>query len=112
MIIRRRRSAERGTASVEMVALVPLVMFVIILVFQVITAAGTVQAASQAARDAARAYSLGESPDEAARASLPATVRLAEVITFGPHHGVRVVVEAPGFLVIGDRLVTREVVMP
>ncbi len=111
MII-RRRPREQGTASIEMVAMVPLVMFVIVLVFQVITAAVTVQAASQAARDAARAYSLGGSPTEAAEASLPGAVRLAEVTTFGPHHGVRVVVEAPAFLVIGERKVAREVVMP
>lgn len=117
MITRRHRDpvrsgAERGTASIETVVMVPLVLFVILLVFQVAVAASTVQAASQAARDGARAYSLGDSATSAAESSLPGTVRLVEVTTFGPHHGVRVVVEAPGFLVFGDRHVTREVVMP
>ena len=111
MIIRRSRS-ERGTASIELVAIVPMVMFVVVVVFQVLASAYTVQAASQAARDGARAYSLGRSPEVAARNSLPGTVRLVEVTRVGPHHGVRVTVQGPVYLVIGDRTVTREVIMP
>ena len=112
MIIARSRTAERGTASIEMVALVPMVMIVMILVFQILATAYTAQAVSQAARDAARAYSLGESAQAAAEASLPGAVRLVEVTTFGPDHGVRVVVEGPAIQVIGDRTMIREVVMP
>ncbi|WP_152361750.1 TadE/TadG family type IV pilus assembly protein [Microlunatus speluncae] len=107
-----RRSAERGTASIELIAIVPMVMFVVVVVFQVLASAYTVQAAAQAARDGARAYSLGRSPEAAVQASLPGAVRLVEVTRVGPHHGVRVTVQAPAYLVVGDRTVTREVIMP
>ncbi|WP_114559452.1 TadE/TadG family type IV pilus assembly protein [Desertihabitans aurantiacus] len=106
------RRRERGSASVELVGLVPLVALGLVLLMQLLTAVYTVQAASQAARDAARAHSLEQSPHAAAQRSLPGAVRLARVETFGPHHGVRVTVEAPAVLVLGDRLITREVVMP
>ena len=112
MITRRSRTGERGTASIELVAIVPLVMFVVVAVCQVLVSASTVQAASQAARDGARAYSLGRSPEAAVAASLPGHVRLVEVTRLGPHHGVRVTVQGPVYLVVGDRTVTREVIMP
>ncbi|MFC7624048.1 TadE/TadG family type IV pilus assembly protein [Microlunatus sp. GCM10028923] len=111
-MITRRRMAERGTASIELVAIVPMVMIIVVAVVQVLSSAFTVQAASQAARDGARAFSLGRSPEAAVQASLPGTVRLIEVTRVGPRHGVRVTVQGPAYLVIGERTVTREVIMP
>jgi hypothetical protein len=109
---RARGQDERGSASLELAALVPIVVLLMLFVFQVLAVAYTTQAASQAARDAARAYSLGRSPTAAAEASLPGAVRLVGVTTFGPRHGVRVEVEAPPVQLIGDRRVIREVIMP
>lgn len=107
-----RRARDRGTASIEMVGLVPMVVLIMLLALQVLTIAYTVHGASQAARDAARAYSLGESPEAAAAASVPGGVSLVSVTTFGPRHGVRVEVQAPPVFKLGDGRITREVTMP
>lgn len=107
-----RGGRDRGTASIEMVGLVPMVVLIMLLALQVLTIAYTVHGASQAARDAARAYSLDESPQAAAAASVPGGVSLVSVTTFGPRHGVRVVVKAPPVFMLGDGQITREVTMP
>lgn len=109
---RRRLSADRGSASIELVGLVPLVLTVLVGTLQVLVMVYTAHGASQAARDAARAYSLDQSPQAAAAASLPGSVSLVSVTTFGPHHGVRVVAQAPPILFITDGRVEREVTMP
>ena len=102
--------------TIEFVAMVPLVLAVL-----VAAAAGddlgyTAHAASQAARDGARAYSLDQSAAAAAQASLPGAISLVNVATYGPDHGVRVTVEAPPMLFltrpadhpVGDHAMRRE----
>lgn len=106
------RQRDRGNASIEMVGLVPVVLTVLVLTLQVLVLTYTAHGASQAARDAARAYSLNQSPQAAAQDSLPGAVSLVSVTTFGPNHGVRVVVEAPRMLFIVDRQISRQVTMP
>ncbi|GAA1825304.1 TadE/TadG family type IV pilus assembly protein [Microlunatus capsulatus] len=106
----RRRDA--GSASIETVALVPVVLVVLVLALQVLVMAYTAHAADQAARDAARAYSLDASATQAAAASVPGAVRVVDVVTFGPDHGARVTVEAPPMLFLADRRVSRTVVFP
>jgi hypothetical protein len=106
------RRPERGSASVELVGLLPLVLLVLLAAAQVMTYALSAHAASQAARDAARAYSLDQSPGAAARASLPGGVQLVDVSTYGPDHGVRVTVQAPPVLFVTDRRISRAVTMP
>lgn len=108
----RAGGRDRGAASIEMVGLVPMVMLILLLALQVFTISYTVHGASQAAREAARAYSLDQSPQAAAEASVPGGVSLVSVTTFGPRHGVRVVVDAPPIFLVGDGRITREVVMP
>lgn len=108
----RSRRLERGQASIEFVGLVPVVLTFMLIALQLMALAYTAHGASQAARDAARAYSLGQSPEDAARRSLPGSVGFVSSSTFGPHHGVRVVVQAPSFYVLSDGRITREVVMP
>jgi hypothetical protein len=93
-------------------AMVPLVLAVLVAALQVMILGYTAHAASQAARDGARAYSLSQSPVAAARASLPGAISLVTVSTFGPDHGVRVTVQAPPMLFITDRKITRSVTMP
>lgn len=107
-----RRAADRGSATIEIVALTPVLLAVLVLALQVLVMAYTAHGASQAARDAARAYSLQESPQAAAQASLPGAVSLVSVSTFGPDHGARVTVEAPAMLFLTDRQITRSVTMP
>lgn len=103
---------ERGQATLEFMAMVPLVLLALVAALQIMVLAYTAHAASQAARDGARAYSLSQSASSAAQASLPGTVGLVSVSTYGPDHGVRVTVEAPAMLFIVDRQITRSVTMP
>jgi Flp pilus assembly protein TadG len=111
---RRRRATarDRGQATIEFMAMVPLVLAALVFALQVMVLAYTAHGASQAARDGARAYSLNESPVAAVQASLPGAISLVNVSTFGPDHGVRVTVEAPAMLFITDRQITRSVTMP
>lgn len=104
--------SERGSAALEAAALIPLVMGVLVVIAQIFAMAYASHGVSQAARDAARAYSLGESPQAAAAASLPSGVTLVSVSTFGPNHGVTVTAHAPSIVVLTDRTVTRSVTMP
>ena len=108
----RGRRDERGQASIEFVGLLPLVLAVLVGAMQVMILAYTAHAASEAARDGARAYSLDQAPEAAARNSLPGAIALVGVSTYGPNHGVRVTVEAPPMLFLVDRQITRTVVMP
>lgn len=107
-----RRREERGSAALEAAVLIPLVMGVLLVIVQVFAMAYASHGVSQAARDAARAYSLGDSPQAAAAASLPSGVSLVSVSTFGPNHGVTVTARAPSIVVLTDRTVTRSVTMP
>jgi Flp pilus assembly protein TadG len=107
-----RRRAERGQASLEMVALTTMLLGVVVLMLQLVVFVYTAHGAAQAAREGARAYSLDQDPRSAAAAAVPGGVTLVEVSTVGPDHGVRVVVQAPTGFVIGDGRVSRTVTMP
>lgn len=109
-VTRLRR--DRGSAAIEAAVLIPLAMGVLLVIVQVIAMAYASHGVSQAARDGARAYSLGQSPQAAASASLPGGLSLVSVTTFGPNHGVTVTAEAPALVVLTDRTVTRSVTMP
>lgn len=67
-----RGSCERGQASVELVALLPLVGLLAALLWQALLAGETVWLSGGAARAAARAAALGADPSAAASAVLPA----------------------------------------
>lgn len=103
---------ERGQATLEMVALTAMLLGVVVLVLQLVVFVYTAHGAAQAAREGARAYSLGDDYGAAARAAAPGGVSVVEVSTFGPDHGVKVVVQAPTGFLIGDGRVSRRVVMP
>ena len=65
------RPAEAGQASVETVAIVPLVLLAALLAWQLVLAGHTLWLCANAARAAARAELVGESPRRAARSALP-----------------------------------------
>ena len=67
---------DRGQGTIEFMAMVPLVLAVLVCALQVMAQAYTAHAASQAARDGARAFSLGQSAAAAVSASLPGNVEL------------------------------------
>ncbi len=64
-------SAEKGQASVELVALLPLIGLLVLLLWQAALAGEAVWLAATAARAAARADAVGADPAAAARTVLP-----------------------------------------
>ena len=66
-----RSRAESGQASVETVAMVPLVLLVAAVAWQLLLTGHTLWLCANAARAAARADLVGESPARAARGALP-----------------------------------------
>lgn len=104
---------DHGSASIELVGLLPVVVLTCLALMQGAAAVYATQAASDAARQAARAYSLDRDAGAAARASLPSGLDLAgEPQRYGPGHGVRVTVRIPRLVPLGPATVTREAQMP
>jgi hypothetical protein len=66
-----RVRSESGQASVETVAMVPLVLLAAAVAWQFVLAGHTLWLCAHAARAAARAELVGESPERAARSALP-----------------------------------------
>jgi hypothetical protein len=92
------RRAETGQASVETVALLPLVLVILAVAFQLLIAGRTVWHARVAARAAARAHALGEDGGAAARAHLPAGLERGLRVRESPDGDVRVTVHIPAVI--------------
>jgi len=90
----RRRSAERGQAAVELVAVLPLVAILLAVAWQAVLAAHAAWAAGVAARAAARAHAVGADAAAAARAHLPHSLE----------HGLRVTTRRDGRVVVSLRI--------
>jgi Flp pilus assembly protein TadG len=84
---------EEGTASVELVAVVPFLLLAMLAVAQIALAGQALWAASVAARAGARAAVVGRDPTGAARAALPPSLPAAAKVE--NEEGVRVRVEVP-----------------
>ena len=89
--------AQGGQASVETVALLPLVALLAALAWQVALAGQAVWLAGAAARAAARAHALGTPPLPAARASVPRELRTG-LSAQADGEGVRVRVQVPAIV--------------
>lgn len=72
---------ESGQASVELVALLPIVGVVLLVLWQAVVAGQAVWLSGGAARAAARAQAVGADPAGAARAVLPPGLRRAVRVT-------------------------------
>jgi hypothetical protein len=93
---RTRRSAdERGQASVELVALLPLVGLLAALLWQALLAGATVWLSGGAARAAARAAAVGADPVAAARAVLPPRLERGLRVRLEPDGAVALVLRVP-----------------
>lgn len=84
-----------GQAAVELVALLPLVVLIAALLWQLALAGHATWAAGAAARAAARADAVGHDAHEAARDALPADLRRGVRISETDEGAIRVLVEIP-----------------
>jgi hypothetical protein len=90
-------SHAHGQASVETLALLPLVAVVAALLWQGLLVGQAAWLAGSAARGAARAQAVGADPRAAARAALPARLRRGLVVRAG-EEDVRVRVSVPAIV--------------
>jgi pilus assembly protein CpaE len=87
--------AESGQASVETVAMVPLVLVAAAVAWQLVLTGHTLWLCANAARAAARADLVGESPTRAARSALPASLERDLRVTRLHGGAIRVRVRLP-----------------
>ncbi|HEY6730927.1 MAG TPA: hypothetical protein VI039_07875 [Solirubrobacterales bacterium] len=83
---------EEGTASVELVAVVPFLLLAILVAAQIALAGQALWSASVAARAGARAALVGGDASAAARSALPPSIRKGSEVGEGDEISVRVVV--------------------
>lgn len=102
---------ESGTSSLEVVGLFASMLAIMILLIQAGVALYAVTATETAARHAARAYSLGSDPYDAASSSLPDWLD-HEVTLVGTAHGVEIESSVPILVPGFDLTVTRSAEMP
>jgi hypothetical protein len=81
---------EGGTASVELIAVVPFLLLAVLVAAQIALAGQALWSAGIAARAAARAAVVGGSPKAAARRALPPLLRAEAEVEAGDSLSVRV----------------------
>jgi hypothetical protein len=86
---------ESGQASVEIVAMVPLVLLAAAIAWQLVLTGHTLWLCANAARVAARAELVGESPTRAARSALPRSLERGLSVTRLDRGRVRVRLHVP-----------------
>jgi hypothetical protein len=89
---------ERGQATIELVAMVPVVLLVGLIAWQLALAGHTAWLSAHAARVGARASLVGRDPEVAARSALPASLRRGLSVERVGLGGVRVSVRVPPLL--------------
>src|SRR5215210_1657814 len=94
-----------GQASVEIVALLPLLALVAFALWQAVVAGQAMWLAGSAARAAARAEALGADPASAARAALPPRLEAGLRVRAGDDGAVRVTLRIPA-VVMGGAVAT------
>jgi hypothetical protein len=94
----RRQRGERGQATVELVALLPVLALVGMLLWQAVVAGQAMWLAGAAARAAARAVAVGAEPLPAARRTLPPSLEHGLAVHVPASGGVRVAVRVPSVL--------------
>jgi len=99
LVAPQQRRGERGQASVELVALLPLIAVLAALLWQAVVAGQAVWLAGSAARAAARASAVGGDARAAARGTLPRGLRRGLVVTEQrDDKGVRVGIAIPSVI--------------
>jgi hypothetical protein len=90
-----RVDSQSGQASVETVALLPLVLLAAAVAWQLVLTGHTLWLCAHAARAAARADLVGKSPGRAARSALPKSLERDLAVTRLEDGGVRVELRLP-----------------
>jgi hypothetical protein len=93
--------AQGGQATVELVALLPLLVVIAFALWQAAVAGQAIWLAGAAARAAARAEALGQDPAPAARAALPPRLEDGLRVVAADGGGVRVTLRIPSVLTSG-----------
>lgn len=109
------RRDQRGTAALEVIGLAPLVLLLTLVLLYSGLALYGITATQTAARQAARAESLGENPYGAAGAALPGWLQPVSVDPQPVGDGgtrISVTTDLPDLLPGTDLLVTRSAAMP
>ncbi len=88
--------AQRGSASLELIGSLPVVLLAILVAAQLVIAGAALWSAGVAARAGARAVLTGKQPRGAAERSLPAVLR--DDLKVSRDEGVRVGVRVPGLI--------------
>jgi hypothetical protein len=91
----RRLRSESGQASVETVAVVPLVLLAAAVAWQLVLTGQALWLCANAARAAARAELVGESPARAARSALPGALERGLSVERLDDGGIRVELRVP-----------------
>jgi hypothetical protein len=100
--VRARVGEERGSASVELVAVLPFLFVACLIAAQLVAVGHAAWSAALAARAGARAAAVGDDPARAGRRALPPLLRDEAEVTEGD--GVSVRVEVPRLLPVVPRL--------
>jgi hypothetical protein len=100
-----QNARESGQATVELVALLPLLALLGVALWQAVLAGQAMWLAGAAARSAARAAALGADPTPAARRALTPALERGLRVRIDDHGQVRVAVAVPS-VVGGGRLTT------
>jgi hypothetical protein len=90
-----RFRAQQGQATVELVALLPVLAAIVLALWQAVLAGQAVWAVTSAARAASRAQAVGADTAAAARAHLPPSLRRGLRVRTEPGGGVSVSVRIP-----------------
>jgi len=90
-----RARSSRGQATVELVALLPLIAALLAALWQLALAGHTAWSAAAAARAAARAHAVGTDARRAARDHLPTALEHGLRLTTSPDGEVRIAVRIP-----------------
>jgi hypothetical protein len=106
-----KRKNDKGTSTLEVVGMAPLVVLVLLILVQAAMALYGITTAQTAARQGARAYSQGNDPYSVVRKSVPGWMGV-DVQTFGPGHGVKATLDLPDILPGYNLKVSRQTVMP
>ena len=88
--MRESRSCEEGSASVELVGMLPFVGLALLAALQIVLAGAALWGAAVAARAGARAVATGERAQPAARRALPLALRDGARVSDGNRVEVRV----------------------